>query len=255
MCWGDVKLCQTSTGQEYLEFNERETKTHSGNDPRNVRAIAPKMFAIQRNEKCPVKTSKVYGEKRPAEMNTDDAPFYLAVNNVKSGSGKPWFKKAPVGVNKLNTLMKTIAQKAGLGPNFKNHSGRKTMIQTLVNNDVPPTDIMQLSGHKNVQSITNFSTVSQKQQLNMSHTLTGLSSGEIAPQSGSSIPERRKHEFDQYPPGTFRPTFSQESKQAAQQPLSLFSGAVISGGHNSVAINTLNQSPTLSLPMSNFELQ
>ena len=23
MCWGDIKLCQTSTGQEYLEFNER----------------------------------------------------------------------------------------------------------------------------------------------------------------------------------------------------------------------------------------
>ena len=104
---------------------------------------------------------------------------------------------------------------------------------------------MQLSGHKNVQSITNYSTVSQKQQLNMSHTLTGLSSGEIAPQSDSSIPERRKHEFDQYTPGTFRPTFSQENKQAAQQPLSLFSGAVINGGHIRVAINTLNQSPTL----------
>ena len=55
MCWGDVKLCQTSTGQEYLEFNERETKTRSGNDPRNVRAIAPKMFAVPNNEKCPVK--------------------------------------------------------------------------------------------------------------------------------------------------------------------------------------------------------
>ena len=26
--------------------HERETKTRSGNDPRNVRAIAPKMFAI-----------------------------------------------------------------------------------------------------------------------------------------------------------------------------------------------------------------
>ena len=74
----------------------------------------------------------------------------LGSKHVISGSGKPWFKKAPVGVNKLNTLMKTMAQKAGLGPNFKNHSGRKTMIQTLVNNDVPPTDIMQLSRHKNV---------------------------------------------------------------------------------------------------------
>ena len=79
MCWGDVKLCQTSTRQEYLEFNERETKTRSGNDPRNVRAIAPKMFAVPSNEKCPVKAYKVYAEERPAEMKTDDAPFYFSV--------------------------------------------------------------------------------------------------------------------------------------------------------------------------------
>ena len=52
MCWGDVKLCQTSTGQEYLEFNERETRTRSGNDTRNVRAIAPKTFAVPNNENC-----------------------------------------------------------------------------------------------------------------------------------------------------------------------------------------------------------
>ena len=55
MCWEDVKLCQTSTGQELFEFNERETKTPSGNDPRNVRAIAPKIIAVPNNEKCPVK--------------------------------------------------------------------------------------------------------------------------------------------------------------------------------------------------------
>ena len=150
MCWGDVRLCQTTTGQEYPEFNERETKTRSGNDPRNVRAIAPKMFAVPNNEKCPVKAYKVYAEKRPAEMKIDDAPYYLAVNNVKFGSGKPWYKKLAVGVNKLNTLMKTMAQKAGLRPNFKNHSGRKT--------------IMQLSGHQNIQRITSYSTVSQKQR-------------------------------------------------------------------------------------------
>ena len=117
------------------------------------------------------------------------------------------------------------------------------MFQTLVNNDVPSTNIMQLSGQKNVKSITTYSTVSQKQQLNMSHTLNGMSSGEIVPQSGSSIPEKRKHEFDELTYPTFRPTLSQQSKQVAQQPLSLFSGAVISEGH----INTLNQSPILSV--------
>ena len=91
------------------------------------------MFAVPNNGKCPVKAYKVYAEKQPVEMKTDDAPFYLAVNNVKSVSGKPWFKKAPVGVNKFITLMKTMAQKAGLGANFKNHSGRKTMITPLCN--------------------------------------------------------------------------------------------------------------------------
>ena len=106
---------------------------------------------------------------------------------------------------------------------------------------------MQLSGHKNVQSITSYFTVSQKQHFNMCHTFSGLSSGELAPQSGSSIREERKHEFHKLTYPTFRPTFSQQSKQAAQQPLSLFSGAVISGGHISVVINTLNQSPTLSV--------
>ena len=114
------------------------------------------------------------------------------------------------------------------------------------NNDLLPIDIMQLSGHKNVQSITSYSTVSQKQQLNMSHTLTGTSSREIAPQSGSSIPEKRKHEFDELTYPTFRPTFSQQSKQHSS-PFLFFSGAVLSGGHIGVAINTLNQSPTLSV--------
>ena len=115
ICWVDVKLCQTSIGQDYLDLNERETKTRSGNDPRNVRAIAPKLFAVPNNEKCPGKAYKVYAEKPSTAMKTDDAPL-------------TWFKKGPVGVNKLNTFIKTMSLKAGLG--------------------VPPTDIMQLSGHK-----------------------------------------------------------------------------------------------------------
>ena len=73
----------------------------------------------------------------------------------------------------------------------------------------------------------------------------------MASQSGFSIPEKRKHEFDELTDPTFRPTLSQDSKQVAQQPLPLFSGAVISGGHISVAINTLSQSPTLSVREEN----
>ena len=47
------------------------------------------MFAVLDNEKFSVKAYKFNAEKRPAEMKTDDAQFYLA---VKSGSWKPWWK-------------------------------------------------------------------------------------------------------------------------------------------------------------------
>ena len=73
--------------------------------------------------------------------------------------------------------MRKMAEKAGLGPNVTNHSGRKTMIQTLTNNDIPATDIIQLSGHKNLQSVTNYSVVPEKQQVKMSHTFSELNTG------------------------------------------------------------------------------
>ena len=44
------------------------------------------MFAVPNNQKCPARAYKVYAEKRPAEMETNDAPFTLTINNVKSGN-------------------------------------------------------------------------------------------------------------------------------------------------------------------------
>ena len=46
MCWGDVKLKKTSTGVEFLEYGERQTKTRLGDDTNDVRPIAPKMFSL-----------------------------------------------------------------------------------------------------------------------------------------------------------------------------------------------------------------
>ena len=103
MGWGDVKLKQAADGEEFLEFNERQTKT------------------------------------RTESLQTKD-----------------WFKVSPVGINKLNSLMNSMAQKAGINnERLQNHSSRKTMIQTLSENDIPPTHIAQLSGHKNLKSIEN----------------------------------------------------------------------------------------------------
>ena len=66
--------------------------------------------------------------------------------------------------------MSKMEQKAGLGPYVKNHS-----CHNFDNHDIPATDITHLSGHKNLQSVTNYSVVPEKQQIKMSHTLSELS--------------------------------------------------------------------------------
>ena len=236
MCWGDVKLKQTADGKEFLEFNERQTKTRTGSDCRDVRKMAPKMFATDGSERDPVVVYKLYARKRPEKMNDDESPFYLAVNNTLKAESlhtKEWFKAAPVGINKLNSLMKTMAQKAGINnERLRNHSGRKTMIQTLSENDIPPTHIAQLSGHKNLKSIQNYSKVSTKQEMQMSKLLSGYTSG--------SATKTSSHE-------TANPTATCSSKSESQQAMALFSGAVINGGNFSININTVNQSPKLTL--------
>ena len=74
--------------------------------------------------------------------------------------------------------MKTIAQKAGINnERLRNPSGRKTMKQTLSENDIPLTHIAQLSGHKNLKSIENYSKVSTKQKMKMSKDLSSVVAG------------------------------------------------------------------------------
>lgn len=235
MCWGDVKLQKTANGVEYLEFNERQTKTRTGSDCRDVRTVPPKMFATDGTERDPVVVYKFFAEKRPQQMNREDAPFYLAVNNglkAESLVTKGWFKCSAVGVNKLNGLMKTMVQKAGIENNrLRNHSGRKTMIQTLSEHDIPPTQIAQLSGHKNLKSIENYSSVSTKQQMHMSKVLSSVTAGTTSLSSSeTAIPG----------PSTC------DSQNTGKQAMALFSGAVIQGGNFSININTVNQSPTLT---------
>lgn len=68
-----------------------------------------------------------------------------------------------MGVNKLNTLMETRASKAKINnERLTNHSTRKDMIQKHNVSEIPLAHVIQLSGQKNVQSITNYSSLNLK---------------------------------------------------------------------------------------------
>ena len=87
MRWGDVKLCKTSKKDQGVEYlDERQTKTRTGADHRDVRPFAPKMFSADGSEKDPVAVYKLFVLERPKKMKDPNAPFYIAVNNVSMKS-------------------------------------------------------------------------------------------------------------------------------------------------------------------------
>ena len=76
----------------------------------------------------------------------------LKTETQASVEGKNWFKAQPMGANKLNNVMKDMTQAAGISGKT-NHSGRKTLVQKLQVSGVPPNQIIQIMGHKNLQSV------------------------------------------------------------------------------------------------------
>jgi hypothetical protein len=56
-----------------------------------------------------------------------------------------------------------MKEKGQLNPNKRitNHSARKYLVQKLRDNEVQSTDIMQISGHKNINSVNSYSSISE----------------------------------------------------------------------------------------------
>ena len=178
MSFGDLTLERDQDEIEYLVFNERQSKTRQGGDTSDIRKVSPRMWANSTNPlRCPVEVYKFYCKKRPTGYSKPNDPFYVATSTKPADTFKPdsdsWFKKQPVGENKLRTVMKRMALSIP-GENFglKNHSARKHMIQKLIDHDVPPTEIVQISGHKNISSINNYSSINLNKQKHISSILT-----------------------------------------------------------------------------------
>ena len=169
-------------------------------------------------------------------MLEPDVPFYLTVNHFKSSvQGQQrdctWFKAQPMGVNILNSILKDMCEVGGI-PRKTNHAGRKTLVQKLQDNDVPPNQIIQITGHKNLQSINNYSGLRERQMESISNILstTASTSREV-----SDVSQRQQGAFHSSvgaPPLRHYQlsTNSSTSSVHENQLQTMFYGNTISGG-------------------------
>ena len=104
----------------------------------------------------------------------DDSAFYLTVNTEVLKAGRKWFKAAPLGVNSLRSIVKNMLVTSQVHSDKKmvNHSTRKHLVQKLVDNNIPPKEIVQITGHKNVNSLNNYPAISDRRQQHISAELS-----------------------------------------------------------------------------------
>ena len=128
--------------------------------------------------------------------------------------------------------MSTAAKNVGLAVQNKkisNHSVRKTSISRLLDAGVPGNFVMQLSGHKNLQSLSSYKSASIAHRRHMSDT---LSRGSMSNNGTTSVREQIFHTS----------LFSAESQTRSTpnpspefyQGQSFFAGATISTMNNCV---------------------
>ena len=178
--FADFEVKVTSDGKKYVEFNERDTKTRTGASGER-RAFKPKMWSNTHcPDRCPVRLFELFVSKRPPEMCKDDSPFYLATNLKFTNF---WYKRQPMGINKIGSIMKRMAEKADLKGRKTNHTARKTSVETLYRAQFQDSEVMQFTGHRNVASLNSYKKPCLEQQRRMSEVLSSnYSKGGVDPQ-------------------------------------------------------------------------
>lgn len=227
-------------------------------NPRDVRHVKPKMWANVKNpERCPVIVYKQYALLRPANFCHTEDPFYIATSTkTVLQLGDQSFKRQPIGINKLTSLMRRMATAAGLPADKKlsNHSARKHLVQKLSEANVPPTHIMQITGHKNVQSINNYSHINELQHKHISSILSNSDTSMPLNENPSpSHPLVLQHQSNSLHSSNTSLSIQHASENTATKSSqsvqdcikSMFSGNIYGGTFNINVNQTLSHSPVI----------
>ncbi|XP_050826106.1 activating transcription factor 7-interacting protein 1 isoform X8 [Serinus canaria] len=137
-------------GRRYAMFRY-PGKGKNGEDPHKM----GKMYDMPGDPNCPVFSLELYLSKLPPEPPA----FYLHPLKLTSEQMQEqpvWYKREPMGVNYLGTMMPRISVAARLSQRYTNHSLRTTTIQLLCEAGLGPREIMAVTGHRSESAIRHY---------------------------------------------------------------------------------------------------
>ena len=113
-------------------------------------------------ERCTVSILDLYLSKVPEEAIT--TAFYLRpLEKIPDDTIQPWFTNQVIGKNKLNTMVKSMCEAAGVS-HKTNHSLRATSATEMFQAGVPEKVIQKRSGHRSTDVLWLYEHISDEQQ-------------------------------------------------------------------------------------------
>ena len=148
------------------------------------RKIEPKIvdvYPIPNSQRCPVKVIEKYMSLLPPQRSCP--AFYL--QPLKNVTPTCWFQNSPVGVNKLQQVVKNVCEKAGLPGRYTNHSLRATAATRLYHNNFDEQVIQEITGHRSLAVRSYKRTCSGHWKMASLCVSGGLCDGYDTPQSNA----------------------------------------------------------------------
>ena len=155
------------TNTEYIcKIEDEATKIHRETD----QPIQTNYMMENKGDKyCPVCSFKMY----MSHLEPSNPFLWQTPNNKPKNPNSPiWYTKGHLGKNTLGAFMRELSKNCELSQHYTNHCIRVTGSSILSRCKFNDKEVMSMTGHKSVQSLTVYQRVNQQKKMEMGQVLT-----------------------------------------------------------------------------------
>ena len=155
------------TDHEYVaKIEDEATKNHRETD----QPIQTNFMMENKGDKmCPVRSFKIY----MSHLHPENPFLWQQVNHKPKDPFSPiWYTKAHMGKNILGHFMTELSKDTALSKRYTNHCIRVTGTSILTRCKFNDKEVMSMTGHKSVQSLTVYQRVQDKTKMQMGKVLS-----------------------------------------------------------------------------------
>lgn len=153
------------------KVKDEETKNHKETNAEIVTGFMPQILDPNNGGRphklCPVRSFENYIAALNPKINS---LWQQPIKHMPPAATKVWYKAIPVGHNPLHNFMSKLAEKANLSQHYTNHCIRVTGASNLMRR-FTPKQVMAVTGHKCIASLSVYQRVLENEKLNMGMSL------------------------------------------------------------------------------------